>query len=664
MAVLIFCGTLAAQEPNPTDLGGLSIEDLTKLKIDAVYGASKFLEKASDAPASVTVVTAEEIQQHGYRTLADVLRSVRGFYVINDRNYTYVGLRGLSHPGDYNDRILFLVDGHRVNDDIFDGAYVGTEFPVDLDLIDRIEIIRGPNSSIYGTGAFAAVINVVTKRGRDLAGIEVSTQAGSWNSYKGRATYGKRYDNGLEVLFSGSFYNSQGHRRLFFPEFDSPATNNGVADNADADQSYTAFGEIIYRDLDIHLVQGSRTKHVPTAPFGTVFNDPRTETTDARSYVDLQYHRAFGGWETLGRLSYDWYGYHGIYIYDYAGKGIPPYTRNYDAASGAWWDFQGDAQKTFFARHKVTFGMEFRQDLKQRQVNYDIQPYFLYLDDRHTARVWALYFQDEYSLRKNLIFVAGFRSDWYSRFRATLSPRLGLLYNPEPGTDFKATFSTAFRAPNSYESYYAVSVSNTANPQLQPERIHGWELDVEHRFGKSYYASGAAFLNRIDDLIEQRLDPSTGTPIYVNSTPIETRGIEAEWGVRWPHGLEASLSDTLQDSRVLATRNVLTNSPKQLPKLSLSVPLARDKLVAAADAQYVSKRRTIAGTNLGGYFLMNLTLFSRTLANGWDFSSSLYNVFDKRYAESGGLEHVQTAIPQDGRSFRITLTYRPRRGER
>ena len=311
----------AAQQAGPDDLSKESMEDLVKMKVDSVYGATKFLQKTEDASSSVTVVTGEEIQKYGYRTLADVLQGVRGFYVINDRNYTYVGVRGLSLPGDYNARILFLLDGHRVNDNIFDGAYVGTEFPVDIDLIERIEIIRGPDSSAYGTGAFSAVINVITKRGRDLNALEISGEAGSWNSYKGRMSFGDRFDNGLETLLSGTFYNSQGHQQLFFPAFDSPATNNGIAENADGDQAYSAFGDFIYRDFNVHVVGNSRTKHVPTASFGTVFDDPRNQTTDARRYVDIQYHHTFGSWEMLGRLSYDWYGYHGIYVYDYAGKG-------------------------------------------------------------------------------------------------------------------------------------------------------------------------------------------------------------------------------------------------------------------------------------------------------------------------------------------------------
>jgi iron complex outermembrane receptor protein len=588
-----------------------------------------------------------------------VLRSVRGFYVINDRNYSYVGVRGLSLPGDYNARILFLLDGHRVNDNIFDGAYVGTEFPVDVDLIGRIEIIRGPNSSVYGTGAFVAVINVITKRGRDLRATEVSTEAGSQNSYKGRVSFGGRFDSGLETLLSGSFYNSQGNSRLFYPEFDSPATNNGIAENADGDQSYSLFADVIYRDFNIHVVDASRTKHIPTASFGTVFNDPRTRTTDARSYVDIQYHHTFGTWETLVRASYDWYGYHGIYIYDYAGKGIPPYTENYDAANGSWWDFQGDASRIFFKRHRVTLGTEFRQDIGQHQENYDIQPYFLYLDDHRAARVAAVYFQDEYSILRNLSFVAGLRSDWHEKFGNTLSPRLGVVFTPKPNTDIKASYSWAFRAPNSYESFYAVKDTNTANPLLKPERIRSWELDVEHRFGKKYSVSGAGFLNRIDDLIEQNRDPLTGNPYYVNASTVQTKGVEFELSARWPGGMEGALAHTLQDSRNIVAGDPLTNSPKNLTKASFSIPLFRKKLFASADAQYVSRRITVSQTDMGGFFIMNMTVFSRKLTEKFDLSGGFYNLFDKHYADSGGLEHVQTSIPQDGRSFRIKLTYRP-----
>jgi iron complex outermembrane receptor protein len=659
----LFCAAVlcvipaSGQQSQSADLSGMSIEDLANLKVETVYGASKFLQRAADVPASVTVITAEEIQKYGYRTLAEVLRSVPGFYVIYDRNYTYVGVRGLSRPGDYNSRILFLLDGHRLNDNIFDGVLVGTEFPVSLDLIERIEIVRGPSSSVYGAGAFIAVVNVVTKRGRDLNSLEAATQAGSWNSYKGRVSYGKRFDNGLETLLSGTFYDSRGHGSLFFPEFNSPATNNGIAKNADADQAYSTFADIIYKDFNIHFVYASRTKHIPTASFGTVFNDPRTQTTDALSYVDAQYRHVFGTWETLTRVSYDWYGYNGTYIYDYTNQGVPPYTVNKDLAIGDWVDMQWDASHVFFKRHCVTLGSEYRQDIRQHQANYDVQPFVSYLDDRRSAHSWGLYIQDEFQLNRMFTFVAGARSDWDQKTGNTLSPRLSLIFNPTVNTSIKAIYSHAFRAPNSYENFYADSTGSTGNPSLRPERIRSYELDVEHHFGKRFEGTIAGYDNRIDGLIEHQLNSVTGKPVYANSGNIRTRGMELEWSAKWPGGVEWAISHSIQSSRDLLTGDVLTNSPKQLAKSNLSLPLARQRLFANMEAQYTGERRTIAGTELGGFLLVNATLLTGRLNKDFDISFSLYNLFDKRYAESGGIEHLQTSIPQDGRSFRVKFVF-------
>src|SRR6185295_1369374 len=160
----------------------LSLDDLMKAEI---YTASKHWQAISEAPASVSIVTADEIQKYGYRTLADILRSIRGISITSDRNYSYVGVRGFARPGDFNTRLLLLVDGHRFNDNVYDGAYIGTDFPIDVDLIERVELIRGPSSSLYGGSAFFGVINVVTKRAHNLRGPMVSFEAGTLGTYKG-----------------------------------------------------------------------------------------------------------------------------------------------------------------------------------------------------------------------------------------------------------------------------------------------------------------------------------------------------------------------------------------------------------------------------------------------------------------------------------------------
>src|ERR1035437_2793513 len=199
---------VAGQQPKP-DLADATLEELGNIP---VYSASKHLQPSGEAPSSVTVVTGTQIREQGYRTLADVLRTVRSFFVTYDRNYSSLGVRGFARPGDYNTRILLLVDGHRLNDNIYDEAMIGTEFPVDVDLIQRIEIVRGPVSSLYGSDALFAVINIITKQAQDLNGLELSAEAASFNTYKGRISYGRRLQQ-LDFLISGSFYGSRGQNQ-------------------------------------------------------------------------------------------------------------------------------------------------------------------------------------------------------------------------------------------------------------------------------------------------------------------------------------------------------------------------------------------------------------------------------------------------------------------
>src|SRR5579871_1429828 len=159
-AVLLFTFTSRADTANrPPDYADM---DLTQLMNIPVVTASKFEQKSAEAPSSVTVITSEEIKRYGYRTLADILASVPGFYISYDRNYAFLGASGIN-LGDFNSRILLLVNGHRVNSDLNDSAYVDSTFLLDVDLIDRVEIIRGPGSVLYGNNAFFGVINVITR---------------------------------------------------------------------------------------------------------------------------------------------------------------------------------------------------------------------------------------------------------------------------------------------------------------------------------------------------------------------------------------------------------------------------------------------------------------------------------------------------------------------
>src|SRR6266699_5759915 len=130
----------------------------------------------------MTAITSDEIKRYGHRTLADALQSVQGFHVSYDRNYAFLGVRGVS-LGDFNSRILLLVNGHRVNNNLTDGALIETAFILDVDLIDRVEIIRGPGSVLYGNNAFFGVINVITRQASQVNGAELSGEYASYDTY-------------------------------------------------------------------------------------------------------------------------------------------------------------------------------------------------------------------------------------------------------------------------------------------------------------------------------------------------------------------------------------------------------------------------------------------------------------------------------------------------
>ncbi len=657
--IVIACFSVAdaqAHKPTQQDMSNLSLEDLMKVEI---YTASKHWQKLAEAPSSISIVTADEIQKYGYRTLADILQSVRGIYISYDRNYSYVGVRGLSRPGDYNSRMLLLVNGHRMNDNVYNQASIGTDFPIDVDLIERVEVVRGPSSSLYGASAFFGVINVVTKQGRDLKGPVVSFAAGSFGTYKGRLSFGERFRNGLDMALSGSFYDSAGSHRLFFREFADPATNNGVAVDADYDKAQSLLGSLSFGDFGVQAVYGSREKGIPTGSYGTVFNDPRTRTIDAQGYVDLQYQHCFSdGFDLSARVSYDRYSYDGTYIYDYDGNGKPPFVENVDRTRGAWWSTELNASKTLMEKHSVKAGIEYHDNLRQDQSNYDIDPFLMHLDDKRTSKVWALFAQDEFRPRKDLIISAGLRYDHYYSFGGTTNPRVAVIYSPWDRTTVKLLYGQAFRSPNSFELYYGEGGTNEANPRLMPETIKTSEIVVEQYLGKHVRFTASGFSNRIHGLITQRLDPTNGLIQFSNLQDVRGNGLESEIEGKWSGGLEARVSYALQSSQNAETGNVLSNSPKTLAKINLIAPLVGRGLSAGFEGLYSGARRTLGPTDLRPYFVSNLTLLSQKLWKGLDVSIGAYNLLNTRYADPGAEEHRQKAIEQDGRSFRLKLTYR------
>ena len=653
-----FCGVSfgLGQAQSDQDLTSLDLRDLAQVK---VYSASRHLEDAREAPSSVTVITAEEIRHYGWRTLADILNSQRGFYISNDRNYTYVGVRGFLRPGDFDSRVLLLLNGHRTNDNLYDSAYFGNEFPLDVDLIDRIEIVRGPGSSLFGTDALFAVINVITREPTARPSIEVMADVASSWSRSGRITASATRGR-LSTSLSGSLLDNPGASRLFFPEFAGAQTNNGYAENIDGERAARAFWDLRYGDFSFQSLYASRLKIVPTAAYATNFNDPGTRTTDSFAYFDAGYRHRFTAATDLelNGFVHD-YDYHGTYAY--GGTNPPDRFLNFDKGRADWTGIEGILTHRM-GRHHLTVGGSYEYNLRLMQKNY-YQGEPPVLEDHRTSWLTSGYTELELKVRSDLALRAGGRLDYLSEYGSALSPRLGIVYLPGKRTALKYLYGRAFRAPNTYESYYTDGETQEVPAQLlQKENIQTHEVILEHSWNPWLAMTVDGYYNHLDHLIDWETDPANDMTRAVNRGQISGKGVEFELNAKRPSGLEGRASYAFSDAYDQIIHQRLDNSPLHQAKLNGTIPITRHAF-AGLELQYFSAQRSYQQTRVPPSLLTNATFSTRPFWGSWSFSASCYNALDRRWYSPVGPSSPEADIAGNGRAFRFRLSYRFTRGE-
>jgi iron complex outermembrane receptor protein len=646
-AALVVAANVAAQ--TTTSRAELSLDSLLNTRIST---ASKYSQTTAEAPASVTILTSDEIKQFGYRDLLEALESVPGFYGSNDRNYPYLGTRGFGRPTDYNNRILLLVDGQTLNEEMWGSAYVGSDFPINLDAVDRIEVVRGPSSTLYGTSAMFAVVNIITKTGIRLDGLALSGRMGSAGTRELGMTAGRALGSRGSIAASGLVTHRAGSD-LFFPEYDAPETNFGIAHGTDWEHSIGGLTSMSWGIFKGHIGYRSRAKGIPTGAYGTKFDDPSVSTVDESLWGQIGMERELGPtFRVTARLYADRYRYSGLY----PGDSGPP-----DSDGARTTQIGGEGMLIWEAssRNRLTVGTELRRI--PHAVYYEQRPDGLRTRDDEPFSVASVFAEDEFQLFPRVSLVAGVRVDENFRGRDATTPRFALVATPDRSTTIKALYGHAYRAPSAAEANITSSFY-VQNPTIRPEQNRTLEVDVQRRLGSPLMIGMSLFEYRLRDLIDQ-VDAGNGAVRFENIDASRAAGVELQLDALPSGPVTGRVAYAFQRVETDPSGETLTNSPQQIARFALASK-GSFGIRPAVEVRYESGRRTIAGPSTSAFTRTDLnvgysppSLSSVRWLRGAELSLRVTNVFDISYATPGGVEHRQSAITQDGRTFLFRLDW-------
>lgn len=617
----------------------------------SIVGASKYEQKQQQVAAAVSVITRKDIRIYGWRTLNEALASFPGIHATYDYQYDYLGTRGLGLPGDFNTRVLITINGNRINDATYDQGPTGRDFPLDIDLIERIEFIPGPGSAVYGQNAMLGVVNIITRKGSDVNGAELSASYQTAETMpQERATLGKRFANGTDALISFSGLQARGADRFF--EFGDSGIS-GVAHRLDGENVKQLFARASHGPLSFDFIYGDRRKDDPTGMF---LSDPLVTgqfQRDRRLNTQLQYNDNFfnDSFNVLGRLFLGQYRYENPLVY--SGE------KTLSTGPSDWHGAELRMLSTAITDHKLMLGVEYQNNtsIKQTFQNFD-NPDENVASKSSVLRM-GVYIQDEWRITDTLSATIGLRYDYNKWIGSRISPRGGLIWQVTPRTIFKALYGRAHRAPNSYEREYNDGISQVSNPGLHSEAIDTAELVADYRPLQNINLRATAYAWDMHNLIALGTDPVSGFSQYQQtSKKVLARGAELSLDKTWDWGARLRGSFGIQNAEQQDSH--LVNSPYHLGKLNISTPISlMTGLRAGYELQYYGKRKTLDGTNADGYLLSNLNLVTDVQrVKGLEASLSFYNLLNEHYQHPAADTNWQNSFVQPGRTVRFRLDYR------
>jgi outer membrane receptor for ferrienterochelin and colicins len=623
---IIYTSTFAEESNKIIDATDIPFEEL--LQTDYIP-ASKIAEQINSSSSAVSTVTAREIKLYGYKTLSEILNSMRGLHTFQGYDYTFIGGRGYGIPGEYAGRIIVLIDGYQINDSMYGQAFFDQDALLDVSLIEKVEYVPGGSSSGYTNNALLGIINIITKNGNTINGTKVSYGYGSHKTQNRRVTFGKKFENSADVLFSLSDYKTAGR------DFNYILNDQNISNNNNDDENYRMFLKTAYKNFTLEGALSTRTKNIPSYPLSSQISEKTMEQKDDSNFIRLKYDTDITANTKLSTSMWYgdyFYGYTDDILVDEFGNGY--FQHNTKAK---WYGYDMKIIGTWFDKHTISIGTEYKHDYFFG--DYSIWNNYSSDYKYDSKKLYTGYFYDNYELFNSLTLNYGARVEQTNtNNNKEISPQIAILWQVHKNTLLKLSTSKTSRQPTLYE-----------NRREKLENARKTEFVIEQSFDNNIKFLTSLYNYHISD-----------RATWYDNGDIKANGFENEIEKYFDNDVELKASYAYQKAYQIEYKDIpLVNTPTHMAKLHMGIPLIGKDLQMGTELLYLGSRPDFYQNTVKSHTITNLNFLSQDWIQNTDLSFKINNLFNKRYNDiTANYITEEKYYPQDGRTFYLEMEYK------
>lgn len=630
------------------------------LEDDIVSGAARREQSLGNVASAVTVISVDRLRRFGYRTVAEAIAGVAGVHLVDDRLATRVGIRGMQPIGDFNTRILVVIDGTSMTEAWSHLSGVGYDLPLSIDEVERIEVIRGPVSSIYGTNAFFGIINIITRGALPKLQAWGRAGAGQIGGLGGSAGFAAGTPS-RQVRGAVSVVRRRGER--------TPYPARDISRDKDTGLALTVALSAVLGPTFAQLRAYSAQRLVPFAPYGGSFDEPY-EQTNSQVTVDVGHARQWGKLQLSGRLFASAYRFS---------------DRLTEMGTSSTLEVEGNAR---------TVGAEVRGRYPLLEDNLlwgtsgieatynDTFHSWKKPDDRGDGGLvfglLGLYAELESTPVSWLGVTAGVRFDRNSKFskQGRLSPRLAVFFSRSARAGIKLLYAEGFRNPSTYESTYSDD-DILQNPDAKPESIRSFEVvgwakptpALSLRVSGYRWVASRVLKQVIKEGCVVEIDPDCdpgedGKVQYQNKASYHSIGVELEARLRDQRGYFVYAAANVADVEDDETDDELAGAPRVTASLGASSQPLWAGLTLSSELMFIGERSVPAGEpearQVPRHVMWNAVLYLPSW-HGFDITLGARNLLGRRervpaaedFTDADG--ELVGSVPGEGRELYVRL---------